>query len=447
MTMHSTNAVRSAIAAARFCAAALVPWLIAGCRDSTSPPVPPYLAVVTRLTTWPGATAPTTITYRIRQSSAGALPFDEQLTVSPTDTIVVPLSPGSYVVEASGLPPRCVIPRGATQQGITLTENDNTGVIRYQIECRGQLSVTVVSDGYENDNSFVYRVRNITTGAERAGLTPANDTITVEDIGSGNLEVDIGGVAPHCIVTSDGGTRQRVTAAATGGAAVAFRVQCADVTKQPRIVAMTSGYTQGASIFQFSVIDPDADLVGYYWDITDCEGNSVLPDKRERVRLNIRSGRGLTRDTVTMIGAFELGLPNSALVGRCTEIRVFDAASNVSRIVTHRIGTATGAPPVVRFFNATLQGQAFVSSILEASDPDGDIVGHFVLVRLRDGVLAAPDGVPDLGSMDPSGYLGLQVPSIPTTGRIKWDDVYAVIVYIIDARGNVVRVEDTDVFR
>jgi hypothetical protein len=49
--------------------------------------------------------------------------------------------------------------------------------------------------------------------------------------------------------------------------------------------------------------------------------------------------------------------------------------------------------------------------------------------------------------MDPSGYLGLQVPSIPTTGRIKWDDVYAVIVYIIDARGNAVRVEDTDVFR
>jgi hypothetical protein len=48
--------------------------------------------------------------------------------------------------------------------------------------------------------------------------------------------------------------------------------------------------------------------------------------------------------------------------------------------------------------------------------------------------------------MDPAGYVGLNVPDIPTTGRIKWDDVYAVIVYVIDARGNVTRVEDDDIF-
>ena len=68
-------------------------------------------------------------------------------------------------------------------------------------------------------------------------------------------------------------------------------------------------------------------------------------------------------------------------------------------------------------------------------------------VRLRDGVLGLPDGQPDFGTMDPIGYLGLAVPLIPTTGRIKWDDVYSVIVYIIDAKGNVTRVQDDDMLR
>lgn len=421
--------------------------LATGCSEPTAPARPPFLAIVTRLTTWPGATAPATITYRVRQSTAGVVAYDEQMTVAPRDTIIVPLTAGTYIVETVDLPARCVIPSGATQQGITLTDEDNTGIIRYRIECRGLLGLSVITDGWNADDEFVFRVRNATANREQSGVTAANDTMTFQDIGAGELTVDIGGVAPNCVITSDGGARQRITARATGGAAVAFRVQCADPARQPQLLTLTGGYTQGASIFQFRVFDPDADMVGYYWDITDCEGNSVLPDRRERVRLNIQGGRGATRDTLTIVGAFELGLETSALIGRCTEIRVFDAANNVSRIATHKIGNVGGSPPAVRFFNATLNGTAFISSLLEASDPDGDLVGHFVLVRLRDGVLAAPDGVPDLGSMDPAGYLGTEVPNIPTTGRIKWDDVYAVMVYLIDARGNVVRVQDDDIFR
>lgn len=446
MRSRPLKSVRSAIAAAQFCAAALVPLLMSGCSDQTAPPKPPYLAVVTRLTTWPGASAPERLTYRVRQSTAGVVAFDQQITVTPTDTIVLPVTPGTYIVEANDLPARCVIPRGTAQQGITLSESDNTGIIRYQIECRGLLSLSVISDGWTADDNFVYRVRHAGTGLERTGLTAGNDTITIEDLGAGDVEVDIGGVAPNCTITSDGGSRQRVTVDPTGGAAIAFRVQCSDVRHQPKIVAFTSGYTQGASIFQFRVFDPDADLIGYYWDITDCQGNSVLPDKRERVRLNIRGGRGATNDTLTVVGAFDLGIDNSVFAGRCTEVRVFDAESNVSSIATHKIGSATGAQPTARYFNATLQGKAYISSILEASDPDNDIVGHFVLVRVRDGVLAQPDGVPDVGSMDPAGYVGLDVPIIPTTGRIKWDDVYAVTVYIIDAKGNVFRIEDDDIF-
>ena len=419
---------------------------MSGCTDTTAPPKPPFLAVVTRLTTWPGASAPAEVKYRIRESTAGTVTFDKEYIVAPEDTIILPLRPGTYIVEAEDLPTRCVLPRGARQQGITLSEADNTGIIRYQIECRGLLSLTVVADGYNIDSNFVFRARSKVTGLERTGLVSANDTLTLEDIGAGEVELDLGGVSENCVITTDGGSRQTVKVTPTGGAAVQFRVQCADPVHQPKIVSFTSGYVQGASIFQFRVFDPDADLVGYYWDITDCFGNSVLPDKRERVRVNLKGGRGATNDTLTIVGAFELGLENAALAGRCTEIRVYDAAANVSAIALHKIGSSTGFPPVIRFFNATFQGQAYVSSILEANDPDGDIVGHFVLVRLRDGVLSLPDGVPDLGSMDPVGYLGLDVPNIPTTGRVKWDDVYSVIIYLIDAKGNVARIEDEYLF-
>ncbi len=446
MRRRTPKSVRSTIAAAQFCAAALVPWAMSGCRDTTAPPKPPYLAVVTRLTTWPGASAPAKVKYRIRESTAGVVRFDQEFIVAPTDTIIVPVAAGTYIVEAEDLPARCVLPRGGTQQGISVSEADNTGIIRYQIECRGLLSLTVVADGYDVDKNFVFRARSKVTGLERTGIVPGNDTLTLEDIGSGEIEVDLGGISPNCVVTTDGGSRQAVKVTPTGGAAIQFRVQCADVARQPKITEFTSGYTQGASIFQFRVFDPDADLVGYYWDITDCNGNSVLADKRERVRVNLRGGRGAGGDTLTVVGAFELGLENAALAGRCTEIRVYDAASNVSAIATHKIGTASGFPPVIRFFDAKLQGKAFVGSILEANDPDGDIVGHFVLVRLRDGAISAPDGLPDLGSMDPVGYLGLAVPNIPTTGRIKWDDVYSVIIYLIDRKGNVARIEDENVF-
>jgi hypothetical protein len=195
------------------------------------------------------------------------------------------------------------------------------------------------------------------------------------------------------------------------------------------------------------VYDPDHDVDGYYLDLTDCEGNSILPQQRERVRRGLRGGRGVSFDTLTVVGAFEFGFTPEEMRGKCTELRVFDNATNQSRVMVHKIGFGGGSPPFVRFFNAHLVDQNFVESTIEASDPDDDIIGHFVLVRLRDGVLGLPDGVPDLGSMDAAGYLGLAVPLIPTTGRIKWDDVYAVIVYVIDSKGNVTRVEDDDMLR
>lgn len=434
---------RSTIAAARNCAAALVPFL-AGCSEPSAPPGPPYIAIVSNLYALDGATKPSELTYHVRELS-GIAGVDRRLSAAPEDTIILPVPPASYSITLEGLPSRCVVSNGPAR-GIAVTEADNTGLIRYNIQCRGLLSVAAIVDGYDRDPSFVYRLRD-EDGNDHTGLVAANDTATLNDAPDGWFEVQLGGVAPNCVIVSDGGAIQRVEVAPTGGATLMFRIQCSELARRPQLLSLVSDYAGGASVFTFRVWDPDGDLDGYTWDITDCRGNSVLPDKRKRTRRGLRGGRGQLADTLQVVGAYELGLAPAALEGKCTEIRVFDVRSNSSIVATHRIGSASGFAPVVRFFNATLQGTAQVASQLFASDPENDIVGHFVLVRLRDGVLGIADGKPDLGSLDAAGYEGLEVAPVPTTGRVRWDDVLSVIVYVIDSKGNAVRVEDADIFR
>jgi hypothetical protein len=435
--------LRSTIAAARTCAAALVPFL-SGCSEPSAPPGPPYIAIVSNLYALDGATKPARLTYRVRELS-GVAGVDRRLSAAPEDTIILPVPPASYAITIEGLPSRCVVSNGPAR-GIAVSEADNTGLIRYNIQCRGLLNVAAIVDGYDRDQSFVFRMRD-SLGNDHTGLVAANDTATLNDAPAGRFEVQLGGVAPNCVITSDGGAIQHVEVSPTGGATLMFRIQCSELARRPQLLSLVSDYVGGASVFTFRVWDPDGDLDGYTWDITDCRGNSVLPEQRERTRRGLRGGRGQLVDTLQVVGAYELGLAPAELEGRCTEVRVFDMRSNMSIIATHRIGSTTGFTPVVRFFNATLQGTAQVTSLLLGSDPENDIIGHFVLVRLRDGVLGVADGKPDLGSMDAAGYEGLDVAPIPTTGRIRWDDVLSVIVYVIDSKGNAVRIEDADIFK
>lgn len=435
--------LQSMIAAARFCAAAVMPFLLLACKDAAAPPGPPYLAIVSTLYSVGGASAPDSLTYGVRDLANARI--SRRFKVAPADTVLVPVPPANYAIDVLGLPARCIVANGASRT-ISLSDADNTGIIRYSIQCRGVVSVAVIADGAALDSTFVYRLRN-DAGAEYSGLIAANDTIALDDVREGSYEVRLGGIAENCVILSDGGATQRVSTGTTGGATVSFRLTCSDWSARPRLLSLVSGFDLGTSIFSFRVYDPEHDVDGYTWDLTDCEGNSVLPDRRERTRRGLLSGRGQLSDTLTVVGAYQIAISAAEAAGRCTEIRVFDQRGNVSDIRTHRIGSATGFRPSVRFFNATLQGTASVTSLLAASDPENDIIGHFVLVRLRDGVLGPSDGKADLGSMDPAGYLGLEVPAIPTTGNIKWDDVLAVMVYIIDAKGNVIGVEDADILK
>jgi hypothetical protein len=413
------------------------------CNEPTSPPSPPYLAIVTHLTALPGVTPPARIAYHVEELS-GTLNINRFVEASPSDTVILPVPPATYVITAQNVPPTCFIREGP-QRAIVLTSQDNTGIIRYLIQCRGALTVITETDGHDPDDGFIYQLRS-EGGYERLGAALANDTVVFNALPPGDYTIRLAGVAPNCVVTNDGGRRLSFTLDAAGGTILNFRIQCARESERPRILWFASSYTLGSSAFAFRVTDPTRDIDGYTWDLTDCNGHSILPDKRERIRRGLMNGRTRFLDTMTVIGGYDIGLPSSEMQGRCTEIRVFDFESNNSDVIEHKIGSSGGTAPFATGFNAQLVGTEFVRTALTVGDPDGDFLGIFLAVRLRDGTLGPPDGNPDVGIMDPAGYLTPTAPIIPTTGRIQWDDVYAVIVWLVDARGNASRLEDSDVF-
>jgi hypothetical protein len=213
------------------------------------------------------------------------------------------------------------------------------------------------------------------------------------------------------------------------------------------MLAFASSYHGGVSAFYTQVTDPDRDVERYAWDLTDCHGTSVLPGGA-RIRRGLSSGATAGLDTVEIVATFEAGLPDADLVGRCTALRVMDEYGNTTPVHEEPIGGEPGAPPRIQSFNALLRGTTAIRVALVADDPDGDFVGTFAAARLRDGILGPADGNPDYGIYHPAGYAGTALPDLTVnTSRIRYDDVLAIIVYVVDRAGNFQRLEDTDTFR
>src|SRR5882672_6804118 len=89
---------------------------------------------------------------------------------------MMPRSRPLLTTQREGLPSRCVVSNGL-ERGIILSDETNTGIVRYSIQCRGAVSVAVVADGAELDPSYVYLVRD-SSGTEKTGIIAANDTVS-----------------------------------------------------------------------------------------------------------------------------------------------------------------------------------------------------------------------------------------------------------------------------
>lgn len=417
------------------------------CERATGPVVVSYLAVVAQIDAREGVTPGTRFTYRVTELS-GTLGIDTVIAVAPTDTVILRMPGATYRVSLEGLRPTCVSRYGPTQF-VVVVEGGHTSLARYFISCQPPLEVRTLTDGANIDPEFIYRLR-ATGGDERVGLIGANDTLLLDGLASGEYTISLHHVAGHCVVTSDGGPARSVHVDSAGGTQIDLRVTCSDEAQRPRLLAFAASYHDGVSAFVFRAADVGRDIERYHWDLTDCQGISLVGGAR--LRRGLSAGRTRNLDTIIVVGAHEVGLPDGDLQGRaCTALRVVDENGNTTPIVQVPIGTGGagtgGSAPRAVTFNARLVDTLAVRTQLAATDAEGDFAGTFAMARLRDGVLSAPNGEPDLGIFSAAGYLDTQIPDLPLGSRIHYGDVYAVIVYLIDAAGNFARIEDADVFR
>jgi len=415
-----------------------------GCDRATGPIPVSYLAIVALVDTPPGVTAGTSYGYRVREFS-GTLGIDTTITVAPRDTVILRLPVASYDVELNGLPPWCAS-RYGSDQFVVVFDPPSTALARYYVTCRASLTVQVSNEGPgAPDPELVYRLSG-DDGTSRLGILHANDTLRFDSLAAGRYEFALSLVAPHCVVTNDGGARPRFAVPHGGGAVLNLRISCSDPMRRPRFLHAAATFKDGVSGFVARLSDPDRDVERYVWDITDCSGTSVLPGGA-RIRRGLSSGRTRDLDTMTILGAFETGLSAADVAGRCTALRVADQLGNTTPVLELPIAAAIGSAPGATVFNATTVGTTAIHTSLAVADSDGDFVGVFAAARVRDGVLFPPDGNPDIGIYSAAGYLGAAIPDLPLGARIQYGDVYSIIVYLLDAAGNFTRLEDHDVFR
>jgi hypothetical protein len=400
-----------------------------------------YLAVVTLLDD-PRFLDVARWRYRIQERS-GVTGLDTLVAASARDTVVMAVPAATYSVELDGLPASCRARQGE-EQFVQVLPGASTSLARFFVVCTRALSIQVAADGAPLDERFIWRLDGPMTG--RTGLLGPLDSVVFDTLGPGRYTVSLGHVAAHCVVTSAGGAMVSVDVPREGGARVDFRVRCSDAARRPRVDRFAASYRDGVSGFVFQAADPDADLDHYVWDLTDCGGRSLLPGGA-RVRRGLGSGRTRGFDTVTVVGAFEVGLADSVARRGCTALRITDQLGNTTPILEVPTRTPDARAPTATGFNAVSLGSA-VRTTLAVSDPDGDFVGTFVAAELRDGVISgALDGHPDIGIYNVAGYLGTVLPDLPLSDRIQFGDVYAVIVYLVDRAGNVTRLADRDLFR
>jgi hypothetical protein len=406
-------------------------------------PGPPYLAIVTRVDLPPGVEPDSFYAYHVRDY-AGSAGVDTVVIAAPRDTVILSVPPARYVVTLGGVPAHCAIRQGAEQE-VLIPEGTNTAIIRYSITCLPLIAVQVSTEGMNPDNEYIYRV--IAPGTDIVGAVGPNETIYLDNLQSGEYQVELADVKAECAVISLGGRLQRASVSDTASGLVYFRVACSDPAARPAIVSLTAtGGYEGVAVLA-RVTDPDRDLELYAAEVTDCAGRSILPNGGVERRNLFFTRLRLEDPGEVMLVLNAPGLSDAVLAGSCVWFRMGDQNGNSTAVaeIPLQSGGGANAPVPVRlngFFSGGLQS-FFVD--LQASDPDGDFVGTFARLRLRDGVLGPPDGQPDFASYNTIGYRGTDLPVVPIgpgSVIINYFDILAIEVYLYDAAGHITRAID-----
>jgi hypothetical protein len=276
-------------------------------------------------------------------------------------------------------------------------------------------------------------------------ITPDTGVATstvLEDLMPGNYQLELADVAPNCAITSQGGRRARLTVPPDGGVTVNVRMTCSDESRRPRLLDVHATFEGRRTAVTFSATDPNRDVDWYYWDVTDCAGYSVL-QAGQVSRRGIVAARGY-QDTVRVAAVFDVGADTASFQGRCVAIRTWDAEGNSTAVQEVPLSANAGGP-AVRSFNALIPGAQ--SSLEVAIATDVPFFAIFPTIRVRDGVLGAPDGVADIGIYNVAGYPTTTLPPVPLGGRLQWYDVLASEVFVLDAQANFTTMRDDQLSR
>ena len=430
---------------ARLARSLLLLALVAGCGSDPTAPAPgaPFLAIVTKVEQGTGLDSTTTFIYRVKNLSVGTAPLDTVVRATPADTVILSVPASTYSVRLDSLPPKCSSRRG-TEEVLVLDPATNTGLARFLLFCNSTLTIGVLTQGPNSRPEYVWDVSS-DAGVTRQGIVAETGAANADGLPPGEYRVRLALLAPGCIAVNSGGQLQRVTVPAEGGVRVDFRIVCSDPAAAPTVRAFHWSYHDSTAAFVATVTDPDRDIANYTFDLTDCAGTSLLPGG-PAFEDGLDAGRTARLDSIVVLGAYELNLPAAEVTGRCASFRAEDAHGNSTDRIEVPLASVPGAPPAADAFNAVLNGETVLHVSLSASDPDGDFVGTFAALRVRDGTLSAPDGHDDTVPYSIQGYLGTSVPDAPLGGRILFTDVYAAIVYLIDAQGHFTRLEDARTF-
>lgn len=419
--------------------------LTAACSDPSAPPAPgpPFLAIVTKLEQGTALDSGATYTYHVRNLSVGTAPLDTVIRATPADTVILSVPASTYSVTLDSLPPKCSSRRGY-EEVLVLDPQTNTGLARFLLFCNPTLTIAVQTQGPTPVEEYVWSVSN-DEGFSRSGIVNAIGASSVDGLSAGAYRVQLALVGAGCIAANSGGLSQQVVVPDEGGVTVDFRIVCSDPATSPVVRTFHWSYHDSTAAFVATLTDTDRNISNYVFDLTDCAGTSLLPGG-PLFKDGLDAGRTARLDTVVVLAAFELNLPAADVAGRCALFRAEDARGNSSARLEVPLEARAGAPPAADEFNAILNGETLLHVTLAASDPDGDFVGTFAALRLRDGTLGTPDGHDDTVPYNIQGYLGTALPDAALGGRILFTDVYAAIVYLIDAQGHFTRLEDPNTF-
>ncbi len=433
---------------ARVLVAGLVGFAACKGGDSLGPSgaKPPYIAVVAKIEAGSLPDPNVKFNYRVIDLSAGGV-LDTTITLAPTDTLILSVRPATYEITLENLPAKCVSRYGKTDI-VAVPEGTNTAISRFFITCNAPLAVSIFTQGGPDTFQFVWNLDG-PGGSQQTGFVDRREQVVIlNPLPPGDYIFSVYNVPVDCEVTSPGRRSQKATVKASGGSLLQFSIICSQPAGRPELKTFKWSYRDGVAALYVEAHDPDANLIGYILDLTDCAGRSLLPNGAIE-RGGLQSLHTSYSQNPTIAAAHQLDLSDVPGQTRCATLRLVDDFGNVTPLA-ERMPTPGGTfePTVVRY-NALVVGGIRLTTVLEVEDPSSMYVGAYLTLRLRDGVLGgAPDGKPDIGVYSNQGFLpGSQIPDVNfgSNRAIRSPaDVQAQVVYLIDRQGRFRRLVDDD---